>query len=261
MAEFDFKRRFGGVARLYGEAGLAKLQAAHVVVVGVGGVGSWAVEALARNAVGQLTIIDLDNIAESNVNRQIHALEGDFGHAKVHAMAARIARINPSAKVITIEDFIEKENVAKVLSGLSAKQPDIILDCTDDAKAKIALGAYCKQNKITLMMSGGAGGRLDPTCIEIEDLSLVRDDKLLAKVRKQLRVHHGFPRGTPLRPSSTFNITCVYSTESMKLPSEVCAIDQESITGLNCEGYGSSVNVTAPFGFALAGIAVNAIVK
>lgn len=264
VVEVDVSRRFGGVARLYGDAGLAKLQAAHVVVVGVGGVGSWAVEALGRNAIGNITIIDLDNISESNVNRQIHALEGAFGKAKVAEMAERIKSINPLANVNAVEDFLTKENIKSLLIESPIKPPDVVIDCADQAHDKIVLGAFCKANKLPLLMSGSAGGRLDPTRMQVADLSLVRDDSLLAKVRKQLRVHHGFPRGTARKPSAKYGIQCVYSPEPIIKPSDYCETTEHvdpSITGINCAGYGSSVCVTAPFGFTVASLAINMIVK
>jgi tRNA threonylcarbamoyladenosine dehydratase len=163
----DFERRFGGVKRLYGAAGLAKLQAAHVVVIGIGGVGSWAAEALARNAVGNITLVDLDNIAESNVNRQIHALDDNFGKAKVTAMAERIRAINPACVVREIEDFVTLDNVSKMLDF----HCKAMIDCTDDVKAKIALALHCKATQTPLIMSGSAGGR--PTKIKVADLAAV----------------------------------------------------------------------------------------
>ncbi|MBA3697042.1 MAG: tRNA threonylcarbamoyladenosine dehydratase [Methylotenera sp.] len=246
--EIDFARRFGGVSRLYGAQGLAQLQTSHICVIGIGGVGSWAAEALARNAVGTITLIDLDNIAESNVNRQLQALEGAFGKAKVTAMAERARLINPNIKVIEIDDFVTSENVATLLNG----RYDGIIDCIDDAKAKIAIAAYCKQQKIRLVMTGGAGGRLDPTKIKYADLSVVAGDRLLAKVRNGLRRDYGFPKGSDTKKVKVlpFGITTVYSDESMIQPDTLCETDDIAITGLNCAGYGSSVCVTAPFGFA-----------
>ena len=292
QAEIDIARRFGGVSRLYGDAGLAKLQVAHVVVIGIGGVGSWAAEALARNAVGSITLIDLDNIAESNVNRQIHALEGEFGKAKVTAMAERIRAINPSSIVREIEDFITPENVAKLLNF----KCDVIVDCIDDAKAKIALAEFCKSAKTPLIMAGAAGGRLDPTRIKTADLSAVTGDKLLAKVRNQLRRDYSSPKASNAKKSLKFGITCVYSDELVMQPNEVCALEKSTnieddatglkhssaglrsnihagagdvknvikktgaIAGLNCAGYGSSVCVTAPFGFVAAQLAIILII-
>ncbi len=279
----DFERRFSGVSRLYGAAGLKKLQSAHVVVVGVGGVGSWAAEALARNAVGAVTLIDLDNIAESNVNRQIHALNDNFGKAKITAMRERILQINPACVVREIEEFVTTENAAKMLNF----NLDILIDCIDDASAKAVLAAMCKSVKSPIIMSGSAGGRLDPTRIKTADLSAVTNDKLLAKVRNILRRDYHFPKASNTKKSAKFGITCVYSDEPALAPNddktELCALEistdiftgalqanihgpygdaknPRAITGLNCAGYGSSVCVTAPMGFALAQLAINLIV-
>lgn len=253
----DYSRRFGGVARLYGEQGLAKLQASHVVAIGIGGVGSWAAEALARNAVGQLTLIDLDNVAESNFNRQIHAVAGNEGKPKVSAMAARIYAINPLAIVHEIDDFIGPDNLTQLLPSHEV----VILDCTDDVKAKIALSVYCKQQNIQLYMSGSAGGRLNPAYLKVADLARVTGDKLLAKVRNQLRRDHGFPKASRAKKSNKFGIQCIYSDEAVVKPGDVCDVDDNQVnTGLNCAGYGSSVCVTAPFGFAMAQLAINDLI-
>lgn len=256
----DFERRFGGVRRLYGDAGLARLQAAHLCVIGIGGVGSWAVEALARNAVGELTLIDLDNVAESNVNRQIHALESEFGKAKVTAMLHRILQINSDCKVHEVEDFVTPENVQVLL----AQKLDVVIDATDDAKAKVAIAVFCKQNHIPLLVAGAAGGRLDPTRIQTADMAYVQGDKLLAKVRNLLRRDFGFPKGNlTVKKSHKFGLTCVYSNEEVIRPESSCDVpsSDSSITGLSCAGYGSSVSVTATFGFVLAQLAINHIVK
>lgn len=249
--DVDFARRFGGVSRLYGEAGLAKLQASHVCVIGIGGVGSWAAEALARNAVGKITLIDLDNIAESNVNRQLHAVDGAFGKAKVTAMHERILQINPFAIVAEVEDFVTRDNVAQTLS----KGFDGVVDCIDDAKAKMAIAVHCKTHDIPLVTTGGAGGRLDPTRIKLADLSQVHGDRLLAKVRNGLRRDYGFPKAQEIKgkakpKTALFGITAVYSDEQVLQPDRSCETDAQAVTGLNCAGYGSSVCVTAPFGFA-----------
>ncbi|WP_124553538.1 tRNA threonylcarbamoyladenosine dehydratase [Methylophilus methylotrophus] len=246
--EFDVARRFSGVRRLYGEQGLARLQKVHILVIGIGGVGSWAVEALARNAVGKLTLVDLDNVAESNVNRQIHALEGNLGKAKVTAMRERIAAINPQCEVIEVEDFVTPDNLPRVLAGL----PDIVVDCMDDTKAKIALAAYCKQHKLPLVMVGSAGGKLDATRLRLADLSQVQGDRMLAKVRNQLRRDHGFPKASDHKKSASFGIMAVSSDEPVERPEEACDASQTGLTGLNCAGYGSSICVTASAGFIAA---------
>ena len=261
-SEPDIARRFGGVSRLYGAAGLTKLQAAHICVIGIGGVGSWAAEAVARNAVGRVTLIDLDNIAESNVNRQLHAVDGAFGKAKVTAMAERIRLINPNVNVIGIEDFVTAENVSELLD----KQFNGVIDCVDDAKAKAAIAAFCQSNKIPLVMTGAAGGRLDAMHIKHADLSQVSHDKLLAKVRNLLRRDHGFAKAAGEKNKPTkLGIQCVFSDEKVIKPESACEteshVDNQAITGLNCAGYGSSVCVTAPFGFTAAGLLLQQILN
>lgn len=254
--EIDFTRRFGGVARLYSATGLANLQATHICIIGIGGVGSWAAEAVARNAVGTITLVDLDNIAESNVNRQLHALDGTFGKAKVTAMAERIKQINPLANVIEIEDFVTPENITILLN-----QPySGIVDCIDDAKAKAAIAAFCKAKKIPLVMTGAAGGRLDATRIKLGDLSVVSHDKLLAKVRNLLRRDYGFAKANNSKPSK-LDVACVYSDEVAIKPEASCEVSEAAITGLNCAGYGSSVCVTAPFGFTAVGVLLQQVLR
>lgn len=243
---FDFSRRFGGIARLYGAAGLAKLQKAHIVVVGIGGVGSWAAEALARHAIGNITLVDLDNIAESNFNRQLHAVDGNVGKAKVTAMRERILQINPNCQVQEIEDFLTPENIQQLFNFAC----DGVVDCIDQAEAKAALAQFCSEKNLPMVMAGGAGGRLDPTRIQVTDLSQVKNDKLLAKVRTILRADYAFPKGNS-NPKKTakMGVTCIFSDEIAQKPETACATD--AISGLNCAGYGSSVCVTAPMGFAV----------
>lgn len=255
----DFARRFGGVARLYGVDSLIQLQKMHLCVIGIGGVGSWAAEAVARNAVGTITLLDLDNIAESNVNRQLHAVDGAFGKAKVTAMAERIKLINPNVKLFEIEDFVTIENVGELLN-----QPfDGVIDCIDDAKAKAAIAAFCRQHHIPLVMTGAAGGRLDATRIKQADLSMVSHDKLLAKVRNLLRRDYGFTKAdSEKNKPAKFGIHCVYSDEDVVMPDSVCDVGESTtITGLNCAGYGSSVCVTASFGFAAVGLLLQQLLR
>lgn len=246
----DRARRFGGVARLYGASGLAAFERAHVAVIGIGGVGSWSVEALARNAIGKLTLIDLDNVAESNTNRQIHALDGNYGKAKVTAMKERIALIDPACEVIEVEDFVEPGNFDTLLGGGF----DFVIDAIDSVRTKTALIAWCVEHGQPLITIGGAGGQLDPTRIRIDDLALTIQDPLLSKVRGQLRKSHGFPRG----PKSRFKVSAVYSDEPLIYPDaperdateDGEPVGQAGPVGLNCAGFGSSVCVTASFGFA-----------
>ena len=246
----DFDRRFGGIARLYGDAALARFRSAHVCVIGVGGVGSWVVEALARSAIGRITMIDLDNLAESNVNRQIHALTDTLGKAKVSALAERIAQINPFCRVTEIEEFISADNLDEMIG---ARNFDYVIDAIDNVRAKTALIAYCRDHAIKLVTIGGAGGQIDPTKIEVRDLCRTEQEPLLAKVRKRLRALHRFPRGT----KNKFGIDAVFSTEPLRFPEaaescEIDADDQAGITGLNCAGFGSAMVVTAAFGLVAA---------
>ncbi|MEC5217497.1 tRNA A37 threonylcarbamoyladenosine dehydratase [Actimicrobium sp. GrIS 1.19] len=255
--DVDVERRFGGIARLYGTAALARFRAAHVCVIGVGGVGSWIVEALARSAIGQITMIDLDNLAESNINRQIHALTSTLGQAKVTALADRIAQINPFCRVHQIEDFIDADNLDAMIG---AHDYDFIIDAIDNVRAKTALIAYCRAHGRNLITIGSAGGQTDPTRIEVRDLCRTEQEPLLAKVRKRLRAEHGFPRGT----RNKFGVEAVFSTEHLQFPgagNDAGADDdaQESagITGLNCAGFGSAMVVTATFGLVAAARVLN----
>jgi tRNA A37 threonylcarbamoyladenosine dehydratase len=252
--DIDFERRFGGIARLYGVAGLARFRAARICVVGVGGVGSWVVEALARSAIGHITMIDLDNLAESNVNRQIHALTDTLGMAKVTALSQRIAQINPYCQVDEVEEFLSADNLDQLVG---AGNFDFIIDAIDNVRAKTALIAYCRANKLRLVTVGSAGGQIDPTRIEVRDLCRTEQEPLLAKVRKRLRLEHGFPRGT----KNKFGIDAVFSTEPLRFPETEagCEIDpaagtpaEAGLTGLNCAGFGSAVVVTAAFGLVAA---------
>ena len=251
-SDIDIERRFGGIARLYGTAALARFRSAHVCVIGVGGVGSWIVEALARSAIGQITMIDLDNLAESNINRQIHALTDTLGQAKVAALADRIAQINPFCRVNQIEDFIDADNLDAMIG---AHDYDYIVDAIDNVRAKTALIAYCRNHQRKLITLGGAGGQIDPTKIEVRDLCRTEQEPLLAKVRKRLRAEHGFPRGT----KNKFGIDAVFSTEPLRLPEgdADCAVAEAGITGLNCAGFGSAMVVTAAFGLVAAAQVLN----
>ncbi len=255
----DHARRFAGIDRLYGVGALARATASHVVVVGIGGVGSWAAEALARSGVGRITLIDLDHIAASNINRQIHALEATLGAAKVLAMAARIGGINPACQVVTIEEFINETNVADLIPAC-----DAVIDAIDNVRAKAALIAHCRHRCIRILTTGGAGGRLDPTQIQVVDLSRTTQDVLASKVRARLRKLYNFSRD----PKKQFGVECVFSPEQIRRPARVpirvdasgtnvCATDDDRAgldgsAGLACAGYGSSVAVTAGFGFAAA---------
>ncbi len=246
------ERRFGGVSRLYGVDALSRFNAAHVCVIGIGGVGSWAAEALARTAIGQITLIDLDMVAESNVNRQIHALGDVFGKAKTDAMAERILSINPMCRVNRIEDFVTPNNVEQMF----ANAPNFVIDAIDQVRTKAAIIAYCKRKGISIITAGGAGGQIDPTKIAIDDLSRTVQDPLLSKVRSLLRKEYGFPRD----PKKKFGIPAIFSNEPLRYPDSAASCDQApGISGLNCAGYGSSVCITASFGFFAVGEALRSL--
>ncbi len=234
MTDMDSRRRFGGIIRLYGEAAFARFAQAHIAVIGVGGVGSWAVEALARSGIGTLTLIDLDNVAESNINRQLAALSSTLGKAKVEVLAARCLDINPSMTLHCLEEFVEPDNLADLITP----QFTYVLDCIDNFRVKAALAAYCKRHKIKLLTVGGAGGQIDPTKIRLSDLSKTLQDPLLARVRKELRQHYHFPQN----PKRRFDIPAVWSEEAIKIPETGPACD------LSCAGgIGSITTVTASF--------------
>lgn len=240
--EADFERRFGGVRRLYGEEAFQRFQQAHVCIVGVGGVGSWVAESMARSAIGRITLIDLDNIAESNTNRQVHALGAEYGKAKVTAMAERIRAINPGCEVIQIEDFVTAENLEDMLG----RGYDFVVDAIDNARVKAAMINWCKRRKIKMITSGGAGGRMDPARIEMGDLARSVQDPLLSRVRMLLRREYGFPKD----PKKKFGVECVFSSEPLKMPEngESCDVDDKPVTGINCAGFGAAMTVTASFG-------------
>ena len=264
----DLVRRFGGLDRLYGVTGAARIRDAHVVVTGIGGVGSWAVEALARSGVGRLTLIDLDHISESNINRQIHALTGTLGQAKVEAMRDRIASINPECKVYTIDDFVEPDNWLALFDAAQTAQGPVtaLIDACDQVRAKVAMAAWARRHDsrdfneagARFVTVGAAGGKRMAHRVDIEDLALVTHDPLLAQLRQRLRKEHGAPR-----EGKKMGVNCVFSRESVAPPDASCAIDQgaDSDGTLNCHGYGSVVTVTATFGQCAAGWVLDEIAR
>lgn len=244
----DFARRFGGLERLYGVAGATRIRNAHVLVVGIGGVGSWAVEALARSGVGRLTMIDLDHVSESNINRQIHALDATVGQAKVEAMRDRIAQINTECKVQAIDEFVEPGNWLSLLDAAQAANgpATAVIDACDQVKAKVAMAAWARASRTAFVTVGAAGGKRQAHKVDIDDLSLVTHDPLLAQLRQRLRKEHGAPR-----EGRKIGVACVFSRESVAPPDASCAIEGDG--SLNCHGYGSVVSVTATFGQCAAG--------
>lgn len=263
MSEAD--RRFAATGRLLGRAALNRLARAHAVVAGMGGVGSWAAEALVRTGVGAITIIDLDHVAESNVNRQLHALESTLGAAKVDVMSQRLHQIAPAARIRAVDAFVEPDNVAELVPG----EADVVVDAIDAVAAKAALIAWCVRQGIAVVTCGAAGGRTDPLRLQCEDLARTSGDSLLASVRTRLRRHHGFPRaGGPtnrdLARARRFGVPAIHSNEPRRGagPGDVAGEAEETGRGgapLACAGYGSIVTVTAAMGFAAASRAIEAI--
>jgi tRNA A37 threonylcarbamoyladenosine dehydratase len=251
LEDADLERRFGGLRRLYGDAAYARLRAAHVVVVGVGGVGSWAVEALARSGVGALTLVDLDQVSESNVNRQVQALGATVGQAKVDALRTRIADIHPGCDVRTVEEFVDASNWPALLVAAWRDEPgrrvDAVIDACDQGHAKAALAAWALASATKLVVVGAAGGKRRPQDVAIEDLGLVTHDPMLASLRQRLRKFHGAAR------QGRIGLACVHSREAIAAPADAGEVGDGT---LNCHGYGSSVTVTATFGMVAAGAAI-----
>ena len=239
----EYERRFAGVEKIYGDEAFRQYAHSHVMVIGIGGVGSWAVEALARTGIAELTIIDMDVVAASNINRQLPAMSSTLGREKIEVMAERCYSINPRIKINLVDDYLTPDNVTELLEC----KPDVVLDCIDDVKAKLALILHCRFNKIPLIVSGGAGGKLDPLKIRVADLSKTEQDPMLAKLRSQLRA-----KGICKKHKEKFGITCVYSIDNSLSNADVCPS-----AGLRCGGYGSAVVVTSSF----AMVAVSEVLK
>lgn len=248
----DFKERFIGVMRLYGEDGFQKLQAAHVCVVGLGGVGSWAVEALARSGVGELTLIDLDDVCVTNVNRQLHALDGNIGRPKAEVLAERIKLINPHIKVNSRVEFLTESNVKEIFG----QKFSYVLDAIDGVSNKCQMIATCVKNSLPVITSGGAAARRESYGLAIADLAEVHHDRLLSHVRRILRKHHGFPNG-----KEKFGVEAIFLPQQVFLPNEIQKTCKVAETGdgddeerSHCDsGLGSALFVTGAFGFAAAG--------
>jgi len=250
----EFSERFSGIRRLYGRRAADFIAGAHFCVVGIGGVGSWAVEALARTGVGAITMIDHDDITQGNTNRQIHALEGAYGQSKVEAMRNRIRAINPHCQINAIDDFLTGKNLTRYIH----KEYDYVIDAIDGIKFKAELVHYCRRNKIPVVMTGGAGGLTDPTTIQVKDLSRTHNDPLAAKVRSKLRSDYGYSRDAKKK----FGIDCVFSSQAQLYPRPDGSVSTQKpgVHGvtLDCEsGYGSATFMTASFGFVAVSYAID----
>lgn len=250
----EYLQRFGGIARLYGQPALAALAKAHFAVIGLGGVGTWAAEALARSGVGELTLIELDDVCVTNTNRQSHALASQIGRSKNQVISERLRDINPEIRLHVIEDFIDQDNMASLIG----KQHHVVIDAMDAAHIKARLVAYCSAMKIRLILVGSSGGKRNPQLIRVDDLGRTESDPMLAKIRTQLYRHYHFARDKQRK----FRVDAVYSTEQMVYPKpdgSVCMSKQVLQEGvkLDCAGgFGSSVMVTGSFGFLAANKAI-----
>ncbi|OYT99705.1 MAG: tRNA threonylcarbamoyladenosine dehydratase [Burkholderiales bacterium PBB1] len=235
----DLERRFGGLRRLHGDAGYARLRAARIAVVGLGGVGSWAAEALARSGVAELTLIDLDHVSEGNINRQVQAVGRTVGQSKALALCERLSDIHPGCVLRPVEEFVETANWPALLP-----QPvDALIDACDQVRAKAVLAAWAIDTGTAFVSVGAAGGKQRAQAVEVSDLAEATHDPLLASLRQRLRQQHGAARRGPI------GIACVYSREAVHQPDIACVPE----SNLNCHGYGSSVTVTATFGMVAAG--------
>lgn len=260
----DYNQRFGGIARLYGIQGLKNLLKARVLVVGLGGVGSWAAESLARSGVGAITLVDLDDICITNTNRQLPAMSGQFGKLKIDVIRERILAINPQCEVTSIEDFFTERTAEAILST----QFEYVIDAIDSLQNKCLLASMCKDKSIPLIVTGGAAGKVNPTQIQISDLGECINDSLIFRMRKRLRQEFNFPRGDGYIRSKKqkFNMMCVFSPEEPMFPTTdggVCAFpDADTNLKLDCEtGMGSVSHITSIFGLMAAGHVVNTIAK
>lgn len=237
----DIQRRFSGLDRLLGVSPAQRVRHSHAMVVGIGGVGSWAAEALARSGVEHLTLVDMDHISESNINRQLHALTSTLGMAKVEAMRDRIALINPACTVQCVDAFADADNWPALVRGV-----DAVIDACDQVRAKTVMADWARKNKAIFISVGAAGGKRLAHAVDVVDLSETTHDPLLAQLRYRLRKEHGAPKD-----GKKMHIACVFSREAVAGPDASCAVDSDG--SLNCHGYGSMVSVTATFGMVAAG--------
>lgn len=255
----DYLDRFGGIGRLYGIEGLERLRHAHVCIIGIGGVGSWAAEAIARSGIGAITLIDMDDLCITNINRQLPAMDGNTGKLKIEAMAERLKAINPDCKVTCQMNFVTNKNIRELVHT----EFSYVIDCIDSAKSKAALIAHCHINKIRIVVTGAAGGQIDPTQIKIIDVNKCAHDPLISKVRSMLRKDFNFSRNA----KRYYSIPCVYSTEQMTYPQpdgSVCRMKtgDDSSTRMDCaSGFGSATMVTGTFAFVAASRVVKRIAE
>ena len=259
--EDSWTERFGGIDRLYGAGALACFSRSHVAVVGLGGVGSWLVEALARSGVGRLTLIDADDLCVSNTNRQLPALAGQYGRGKADAMAERCRAINPQMTVEVVASFLTPSN----LEDLLGRGYDLVIDACDSFRTKVEAIVWCRRRKLPIITVGAAGGRLDPTLVRVRDLSRTEQDAMLALIRRKLRSEFNFPKG----PKRYFSVPAIYSLENVRYPQadgSVCGLrpklGADAALKLDCgAGLGAATHITGAFAFVAAGKALEMLLK
>ena len=257
----DLRDRFAGIDRLYGRGAVERLASRHVAVIGLGGVGSWAVEALARTALGRLTLVDADDLCVSNTNRQLPAVAGQYGRAKVEAMAERCRAINPAMEVEPVASFLTQSNMDELLG----RGYDLVLDACDSFRTKVVAIAWCRRRKQPILTVGSAGGRTDPTQVRVRDLSRTEHDAMLSLIRKKLRGEFNFPRSA----DRYFGVPAVYSLENVKYPQAdgtVCGLrpqlEKDAALKLDCgAGLGAATHITGAFAFAAVGKALELMLK
>lgn len=257
----DLRERFAGIDRLYGRGAVERLATRHVAVIGLGGVGSWAAEALARTAVGRLTLVDADDLCVSNTNRQLPAVAGQYGRAKVEAMAERCRAINPAIEVEPVASFLTQSNMDELLD----RGYDLVLDACDSFRTKVVAIAWCRRRKQPVITVGSAGGRTDPTQVRVRDLSRTEHDAMLSLIRRKLRGEFNFPRNA----DRYFGVPAVYSLENVKYPQadgSVCGLrpqlDRDAALKLDCgAGLGAATHITGAFAFAAVGKALEVLLK
>jgi tRNA threonylcarbamoyladenosine dehydratase len=254
--EGNITYRFGGIERLMGTAALEKLQSSHVLVIGIGGVGSWAAEALVRSGIGEITLMDADDVCITNTNRQLHALNSTIGKPKVEVMKDRLIQINPNLKINILNDFLTEKNINETLD----ERFDYIFDAIDNVKLKCLMLIICRKKKISLLMAGGAAGKIDPTKITVANLEKSINDMLLMRVKKKLRRDYGFPKD-----KTRFRTKCIFSSELAKYPDGQGGVCEEKPAGnlkLDCHtGMGTATFITGTFGFVASSHIVQTLVE
>lgn len=257
LKESDYYSRFGGIGRLFGIKGLEKIRTSRVLIIGIGGVGSWVAESLARTGIGGMTLVDLDDVCVTNINRQVMATSSSVGKFKVDVMKERIADIHPLCEVDTRQCFFSPKNLQTIFD----RPYDYVVDACDDFTNKCYLIDHCRKNKIPLVVMGGAGGKVDPTQIRVTDMSVSANDRLLARLRKKLRQDFDFP----LENQGDFGVWAIWSHERAVYPTPDGCLTYKPpglAKNMDCEeGFGSASFVTGAFAFATTSLILKELTK